>query len=122
MCNVLVCGGRDYQDHQHLFATLDDLHKRQPIALVIHGNQRGADKLAGEWARQRNCPCTPYPADWGRLGRKAGPIRNAKMLNDGQPDLVVAFPGSAGTASMIRLARRAGVEVIIAGLGTAESC
>ena len=48
-----------------------------------------------------------------RLGRKAGPIRNQRMLDEGKPDLVVAFPGGKGTNGMIDLARNAGVRVIL---------
>jgi hypothetical protein len=51
-------------------------------------------------------------ADWAGLGRKAGPIRNEQMLSEGQPHLVVAFPGGRGTAHMVGIARAAGVEVI----------
>jgi UDP-N-acetylmuramoylalanine-D-glutamate ligase len=34
------------------------------------------------------------------------------MLNEGKPDLVVAFPGGAGTENMVSLATKAGIEVI----------
>ena len=34
------------------------------------------------------------------------------MLDEGKPDLVVAFPGGRGTAHMTRIARGAGIEVI----------
>ena len=57
-------------------------------------------------------PCTVFQADWAGLGRKAGPIRNKLMLDEGKPDLVVAFPGGRGTAHMTRIARGAGIEVI----------
>jgi hypothetical protein len=50
-------------------------------------------------------------AEWDRLGRKAGPIRNHRMLDEGKPDLVAAFPGGRGTSGMIALANKAGVEV-----------
>jgi hypothetical protein len=43
---------------------------------------------------------------------KAGPIRKQQMLDEGKPDLVVAFPGGRGTAHMVRIARAAGIEVI----------
>jgi hypothetical protein len=43
----------------------------------------------------------------------AGPIRNQRMLVEGKPDLVVAFPGGKGTAGMVTLARNAGVDVIM---------
>jgi ABC-type sugar transport system substrate-binding protein len=34
------------------------------------------------------------------------------MLDEGKPDIVVAFPGGTGTADMVRRARKAGVVVI----------
>ena len=34
------------------------------------------------------------------------------MLDEGKPDLVIAFPGGKGTADMARRAREAGIEVI----------
>ena len=44
--------------------------------------------------------------------RGAGPERNARMLAEGRPDLVVAFPGGTGTADMVRRAKAAGVRVV----------
>ena len=63
--------------------------------------------------KDRGVPFDVYMADWKRLGRKAGPIRNQRMLVEGKPDLVVAFPGGKGTAGMVTLARNASVEVIV---------
>jgi hypothetical protein len=42
---------------------------------------------------------------------KAGPLRNYQMLEEGKPDLVVAFPGGGGTKDMVRRAVKAGVSV-----------
>ena len=36
----------------------------------------------------------------------------ARMLEEGRPDLVIAFPGGRGTADLVARARRAGVEVM----------
>jgi hypothetical protein len=52
-------------------------------------------------------------ADWKRLGRKAGPIRNQRMLVEGKPDLVVAFPGGKGMAGMVTLARNASIGIMV---------
>ena len=52
-----------------------------------------------------------YPADWDTHGRGAGPIRNKQMLEEGKPDLVIAFPGGKGTANMIGQAKEAGIPV-----------
>ena len=48
-----------------------------------------------------------------RLRRVEGQISGViRMLEEGRPDLVVAFPGRSGTAHMMRIARAAGVAVI----------
>jgi hypothetical protein len=49
-------------------------------------------------------PVIEFPANWKVYGRAAGPIRNMKMLLEGKPDLVVAFPGGIGTADMVKKA------------------
>lgn len=109
---VLVCGGRAYGDRAQLFEILDSAHAANPIACLIHGAARGADALAAEWARVRGVLDAPYPADWARKGRAAGPIRNQRMLDEGKPDIVIAFPGGRGTADMVGRAERARVPVV----------
>ena len=58
--DLLVCGGRDYQDYQALRSTLDRLHKDLHFTTIIHGAARGADSLAGRWARERNIPVREF--------------------------------------------------------------
>lgn len=110
---VLVCGGRDYADRETLRRVLDaHLDLFGPFVL-IHGAARGADTLAGEWAASRGVEFEAYPADWDRFGRRAGPERNRRMLHQGKPTVVVAFPGGAGTAHMVRIARAFDVPVFV---------
>lgn len=110
---VLVCGGRDFENKNWLFRVLDEIHQREGggIGTLIHGNARGADNLAAWWADCNKVVQMAFPADWGVHGKAAGPIRNAKMLELGRPDLCVAFPGGAGTRDMARKCIEAGVEV-----------
>lgn len=109
---VLVTGGRDFTDKTLLFETLDRLHAVHSFSLLIHGDASGADRLGGEWAIERGLAVQAHPADWKKLGRSAGPIRNREMLKE-NPQLVVAFPGGKGTADMVKVARKAGIEVIL---------
>jgi hypothetical protein len=111
---ILVCGGREFSDADALEAFLDAIHlgNRGPVELVIYGAARGADTMAGQWAQRRGIACIPYEADWEHEGRAAGPIRNKRMLDEGIPDLIVAFPGGRGTANMVRQARERGFEVL----------
>lgn len=95
---LLVCGGRDYADRDALFAALDRAHAKRPVSLLIHGAARGADTLAGEWAKARGIEPLPFPAAWrrpdGSRDNSAGPRRNQQMLDEGRPHACVAFaPG-----------------------------
>jgi hypothetical protein len=108
---LLVCGGRNFTDRIRVWQTLDALHVRDRIAVLIHSNATGADTLAKRWAEARRVWHLPFAADWQTHGDLAGPIRNRRMLEEGKPDLVLAFPGGRGTRNMVMQARRAGVPV-----------
>ena len=107
---VIVCGGRDYEDRARVFAALDSLHAKRPITTIVHGDARGADSLAKDWALERGIDQEAHPADWRKLGEVAGPLRNDRMASLGA-DGCVAFPGGRGTADMVRRAEANGIKV-----------
>jgi hypothetical protein len=80
--------------------------------IIINVAAKGVDSVADEWAVVNWVPSIQFPADWTKYGKKAGYIRNKQMLDEGKPDLVIAFPGGHGTANMVKLAKEAGVEVV----------
>lgn len=102
---VLVAGGRDFSDSNFMFRFLGEFHTKTPISLIIEGGARGADRLARKWAEQNKIPVVTFPADWPAYGAGAGPRRNLQMFREGQPDVVVAFPGERGTRNMIQQAK-----------------
>lgn len=110
---VLVTGGRDYADASTLWGALDVLRRESPhdALIIIQGGAHGADQMAREWCLSRLVPYDNFRADWIAHGSSAGPLRNQRMLDEGKPDLVVAFPGGRGTADMVRRAEAAGVPV-----------
>lgn len=107
---VLVCGGRDYQDRDAVWAVLDSIHEATPIEMIYEGGARGADALAAQWAHARDVPRKTISARWDVHGKAAGPIRNQEMIGY-KPDLVLAFPGGRGTADMVQRAEAAGIQV-----------
>lgn len=119
---VLVCGGREYDDWDTLYSTLYDIFDdgERPLTnpfVVISGGAKGADFLARVWAKFMSIEFPSvsyeeYPADWKTHGKAAGPIRNKQMLEEGKPDLVVAFPGGTGTANMVKQAKEKGVPCV----------
>lgn len=107
---VLVTGGRRYFDKWTVWTTLDLLHAQRPITHLIHGGASGADTLADAWAEHRGVQPVACRALWDTLGKGAGHRRNFAM-SQLRPDCVVAFPGGTGTASMLEVARAAGIDV-----------
>jgi hypothetical protein len=113
MIRILVCGGRTFSNRVQMAMALDLLLKRYKTFELIHGAAPGADTLADEWGKAQGgmVRVRPFPADWKRLGRAAGPIRNQQMMDEARPNGVVAFPGHTGTADAISRAEAAGVPV-----------
>jgi aspartokinase-like uncharacterized kinase len=102
---VIVTGGRDFNEKQRLIRALDALAP----SLIMHGNARGADTLADLYAVANGLPVARFPANWELFGKKAGPTRNRWMLQSaaayadgGWRVTVLACPGGAGTADMVR--------------------
>jgi len=112
---VLVCGARDYTNESKINEELDALFKAYGPFILIEGEAKGADTLAKRWGNTHlpSMNMLPFPAQWSRFGRGAGPIRNIQMLEQGKPDLVLAFGGKKGTGTnhMVRIAKKAGVIV-----------
>ena len=105
--SVIVCGSREWSDYGLIRKRLKQLPKTM---LVIEGDCRGADRIAGEVAASLGLQVTKIPAQWARYGKAAGPKRNQEML-DLKPVLVIAFhddfDSSKGTKDMVTRARRA---------------
>jgi hypothetical protein len=119
---LLVCGSPYWTDRALLAQVVERVVAEQAAGrpvLLIEGDARGADRLAGELAQARGWQVEAYPAPWQRYGRAAGPIRNAHMLRLGRPELVLAFTddltSSRGTADLVRGARAAGLPVQVIG-------
>ena len=109
---LLVCGGRAFADTEMLYRVLDEIHEQNGVAIIIQGGAKGADIMSYFWACERQIPeIRQYNAQWDDEGKKAGTVRNARMLRKSQPDAVMAFPGGVGTADMVRKALAKGYTV-----------
>ena len=111
MKRILVCGGRDYADRDKVFWALDQIDAKHGVGEVLHGGANGADSLGHEWAVARQRVSITVMAKWDTDGKRAGPVRNQRMLDEYGPYACVAFPGGSGTADMVRRCREEDVPV-----------
>lgn len=118
---LLVCGSRDWSDVQRI---ADELASYPMTCEVMHGAARGADAIAGTVAGSWGWKVHARPADWDRLGKRAGPVRNGEMaaelagaMAEGAKMEGLAFGAldregkRTGTGDMVARLRRIGVQV-----------
>jgi hypothetical protein len=108
---VLVCGSRDWVDWWAIAVRLAGLGEPGDV-VILHGDARGADRIARAAGLLYGFDVRAFPADWAGHGRRAGILRNLEMLDE-RPDLVIAFQtnNSRGTQHTINEARRRGIPV-----------
>lgn len=104
--SIVVCGGRDNPDREGVFRYLDFLAEWvYGDMMIMHGNARGIDTYAEQWAKSREHLYVGVPAQWGKYGKKAGTKRNSEMAAISKAEAVVVFRGGRGTLNMLSLAR-----------------
>lgn len=109
---LLITGSREWDDYSQIERVLAAFG-HDGDTTVVHGAARGADRLADRAARALGFQVEAHPAPWSTYGKRAGSIRNQKMVDAGA-DLVIAFPtnASVGTYDCMRRAERAGILVV----------
>lgn len=110
---IALTGGRDHHPSEAEMEEALALLSCPPWfgGEVLHGDCEGCDREMAERLRATwpSLKITPFPADWKKHGKAAGPIRNAEMI--AQADMLIAFPGGKGTANCIALAEKKAIPV-----------
>lgn len=126
---VIVTGSRHWEDYNTLRSYMDSVSANEvdykPF-LIAHGAAKGADQLAEKYAKEKGISTIEFFAEWLLFGKKAGPIRNQKMvewcleeaLDINIPLVCIAFPlpNSKGTWDCVRRCKRANIKTYVWGL------
>lgn len=99
---IVIAGSRDFCYPEYVTRYVELL----PLDwIVMSGGARGVDTWAEEAARNRGMQVEVYPADWERLGKRAGIDRNYTMAIHMTWATIFWDGQSRGTAHMLQLAR-----------------
>lgn len=120
---VIVAGGREFNNFDRLCKFCDSVingfKTKDTIVTIISGNAIGTDRMGEQYAQLRGYNLKIIPADWFKLGRSAGIIRNKQMaeyaISDNANGILIAFwnGASRGTGNMIQIARTNRMDVFI---------
>lgn len=114
---VIIAGGRDFSDYKLLQDKCGEFIGESRNIEIVSGGARGADSLGEAFAREQGFGLKVFRADWGKLGKIAGFVRNEQMAvyaSQGEDigALIAFWDGkSEGTGHMIDLAFRYGLKV-----------
>lgn len=123
---VIIAGSRDFNDYDVLEDKVDEFFldffkhnsdKGFSRIKIISGTARGTDRLGERYAEACGYEVVRFPAEWDKLGKRAGVVRNAEMAkyaSEGEHCgvLVVFWDGkSKGTEHMINIAKEYGLQI-----------
>ena len=109
---ILITGSRTWTDKVTVAQAIREawLVQGRPYGVVVvHGGAKGADYIAGVYAKDLGFSVEVHEADW-TIGKRAGYIRNKKMVDAGA-DVCLAFikDNSKGATMCAELAQKSGI-------------
>lgn len=108
---VIIAGSRHFDPQWSISLVSEAIQESGfEITEVIHGAARGID-LAADSVCRGHYPIRVFPAEWGKFGNRAGPIRNAQMADVADALILVWDGASRGSKNMLETARRKGLKV-----------
>lgn len=108
---VIIAGSRHFETQYAISLVSEAIRESGfEITEVIHGAARGIDLAADSVCRGVH-PIRVFPAEWGKYGNRAGPIRNAQMADVADALILVWDGQSRGSKNMLETARRKGLKV-----------
>lgn len=110
---IAITGGRDRIPTPEEMGRFWNLWRELGGTVLLHGAVRGTDFYVAELVASEGYLVRAIPVCFGLDGAwpGAGPRRNRRMLVEGGPLALIAFPGDEGTADCRRQAKKLGIPV-----------
>jgi hypothetical protein len=68
---VIISGSRSIDNYSFLIQAIYD--SEFDICEVVSGGAAGVERMGEQWAKERDIPCTRFPAEWDVYGKRAWP-------------------------------------------------
>ena len=121
---IIIAGSRFFNDYDFLSREVNRIIKELNVSFsdisIISGTAIGADQLGEKFAKENNINLKYFPAQWDKLGKAAGFLRNKEMANYAKEDngVLIAFWNgkSRGTSHMIDYCKYIELKVFVCKL------
>ena len=109
---LAIVGSRNYTNYDYFKSVVIETTKNLRIKSIISGGATGVDNLAEKYSLEYKIPITIYKPEWEIYGKKAGPIRNTKIVDDATHLLAFPAKDSVGTLDTINKATKKNIPII----------
>jgi hypothetical protein len=99
---LAVIGSRTFDDYALLCTVLDGY----PVTRLISSGARGADLLAGRYAKDKGLDLVVFKPDYERFGKSAPFVSNSLIVDAAEQEIAFWDGKSPGTAHALDYARR----------------
>lgn len=101
---LIIAGSRGFNDIELMATALDGYRRAlgDTEVAIVSGMARGADTLAVSLAETKGLKVYKFPADWGKHGKRAGPLRNTEMAEFADSALIFWDGESRGAQHMLK--------------------
>lgn len=106
---TIIAGSRSIIDYTVVNLIITE--SKIDITTVISGRAPGVDRLGERWAKENNIPVIAYLAEWDKLGKRAGYVRNETMAKNADALIAIWDGKSRGTKHMVDLGYKYGLEL-----------
>lgn len=112
---LLICGSRKLNDEATYIRLKEHLDSYEKIDMILHGDARGLDQMAGRYAKENEIPVSVIRPDYQRWPSRLAPLkRNDELVGLCSQVLAVYAPGrvrKGGTWYTVQKALAAGKRV-----------
>lgn len=98
---LIIAGGRDLYPSFPFIESAVRMFDIIGVTEVVCGKAQGVDSEGEHWASHRKVPVKPFPANWEKYGKAAGPIRNKEMAEYSDALLLIWDGESKGSKNML---------------------
>ncbi len=105
---VIISGPKEFKDYEFLKTECDRVLSRKLVdsevkVTIMSGCSSGVENLGERYAKERGLAVQTFPADWNKLGKKAGILRHKRMAKES--NACILFFMSAGGETMNRITK-----------------
>ena len=95
---VIISGPKNFSDYKFLKSKCDIILSRKLKdpdckVIIMSGCTSGCDLLGEKYAKERGLSVQKFPADWNRIGKRAGLLRHKRMAKESNACILFFMSG-----------------------------